>query len=358
MVVSPTSLNLALATVCAGTEGPTRDQLRDLLRHRLLGSDLNDRKIHALYRPFSATLRNLEDTAGLKFATALWMDRSALKSQGDNLDAFGRQMEEVFGTELYDREGGAAINDWAHLSTSQMINRMVPEDDEEVAAPLLVTAVTAVKAMWTTPFDSKKTWPGEFVNDNGEPSMCHMMHQKGRFMCAYLQNTRALTVPCGVDGETAVTFMIPNFGSIDDFANDFTAEQWQAVCRSLVPEDVRLFLPRFKVEGSNCSLKSELLASGVADVFSEDDADFSRLGEAGVFWVEDVIGKSLFHADEDGAKPLDPAEGGLFSFSCVGSGTEFRLDRPFMFVCHRGDAITLVGKVTEPIDIPFTSIEG
>jgi len=35
----------------------------------------------------------------------MWVDRSALKSQGDNLDAFGRQMKEVFGLDLCDMKG-------------------------------------------------------------------------------------------------------------------------------------------------------------------------------------------------------------------------------------------------------------
>jgi len=38
VVVSPIAVNFALASLCAGSEGATRDQLRDVLRHRILGS--------------------------------------------------------------------------------------------------------------------------------------------------------------------------------------------------------------------------------------------------------------------------------------------------------------------------------
>ena len=45
--------------------------------------------------------------AGVQIATGMWVDRSAVKSQGDNLDAFGRQMKEVFGLDLCDMTGFA-----------------------------------------------------------------------------------------------------------------------------------------------------------------------------------------------------------------------------------------------------------
>ena len=38
VVVSPVAVNFALAALCAAAEGGTRDQLREVLRHRLLGS--------------------------------------------------------------------------------------------------------------------------------------------------------------------------------------------------------------------------------------------------------------------------------------------------------------------------------
>merc|ERR1712216_566753 len=98
VVISPAALNFALATVCSAADGTTRDQLRELLRHGLLGSDHNDRKIHALYKPFATLLQQIEPSAGIHMATALWLDPNALKSPGDNLDAFGRHMAEIFGT--------------------------------------------------------------------------------------------------------------------------------------------------------------------------------------------------------------------------------------------------------------------
>jgi serpin B len=354
VLVSPAALNFALATACAGAEGVTRDELREVLRHRLLGSDHNDRKLHELYRPFSTTLRDVDSKAGLHLASACWFDRDALRSAGDNLDAFGRQMAAVFGTELRDRTGTTAINNWASQSTEHLISRITSEDEEINVAPLLLTAVTAFKASWAVPFDPFHTWPSEFTNDSGEGIVCQMMHQKGKFECAYLQDMRAVCLPCGVNGETAVTFIVPNFGTIDDFVKDFTPERWQAICKSLIHEDLRLFLPQFKVESSNCALKGDLQEAGIQGIFSDANADLSRLGESGIFWLEDVLCKSLFVADESGANPVQPVEDGKFKFTCVGPDVEFRVDRPFLLVCHCGDAIVQIGKVVAPL--PVTQI--
>jgi len=62
VMVSPTAINFALSTACAGAEDATRDQIRDLLRHPILGSDSNDRAIHAMYKPLVAALRGLDST--------------------------------------------------------------------------------------------------------------------------------------------------------------------------------------------------------------------------------------------------------------------------------------------------------
>jgi len=353
VLLSPVALNFALATACAAAEGDTRDQLRELLRHRLLGSDHNDRKIHALYKPFSSTLKGLPAKAGLHMATAMWFDRESVKSQGDNLDAFGRQMAEVFGNELYDKADQATVNDWATESTAAMINRIGSEDEEaaEDVAPIIMTALTAVKANWHSAFDPFHTWPGEFVNDFGEGMMCQMMHQKGVFECAYLQEFRAVRIPCGANAETAVTFILPNFGTIDEAVKAFSAERWQTICKTLITEELRLFLPKFKVESANTSAKAELLDSGVTDVFSPAKADLTRLGESGLFWLEDIVLKSTFCMDESGAKPVQGVEDGNFAFTSVGSAVEFRLDRPFLFVFHRGDAIVQMGKVATPVPL-------
>merc|ERR1712167_281461 len=116
-----------------------------------------------------------------------------------------------------------------------------------------------------------------------------MMNRKDIFECAYLQDVRAVCVPCGANGETAVTFIVPNFGTINDAAKEFTPERWQAICKTRIREDVRLFIPKFEAEASNCSLKADLLETGVIDIFEEAHADLSRLGEAGILWMEDVI---------------------------------------------------------------------
>ena len=95
----------------------------------------------------------------------------------------------------------------------------------------------SLAANWTTPFDPFHTWPGEFVGEDGIGIPTQMMHQKAELkvklrpyilmsasllqiadvqstQVAYMQDMRAVTLPCGPNGETAVTFVVPNFGSV------------------------------------------------------------------------------------------------------------------------------------------------
>merc|ERR1712205_138989 len=140
-----------------------------------------------------------------------------------------------------------------------------------------------MKAGWTTGFDPFHTWPSEFQSTNGG-MMCQMMHQKGNFECAYMQDFRAVRVPCGPPAtaqsagkDVSITFVLPNFDSIDDAVELFTAERWQALCKTMVKEDVKLYVPRFKVENANCLIKGELESCGVRDLFHDTRCDLSRV---------------------------------------------------------------------------------
>ena len=108
-----------------------------------------------------------------------------------------------------------------------------------------------------------------------------------------------------------MTFMVPNFGTvllmtlhyemrlicgycvqIDEAVKSFTAERWHAVCANLIEEETRLYVPKFKAETASHALKQELLASGAKDMFDEMECDLSRLGEAGIFWTDDLLHKT------------------------------------------------------------------
>jgi len=117
----------------------------------------------------------------------------------------------------------------------------------------------------------------------------------------------------------------------------------------MIKEETRLYVPRFKVESHTPSLKEELASSGVTEIFDEYKSDFSRFGEAGIFWADDLMHKSSLVVDETGANQLPGVKDGEFKFSCVGSAVEFRVDRPFLCIFHCGESIVLAAKVMAPL---------
>jgi hypothetical protein len=46
----------------------------------------------------------------VQLSTAIWVDHGALKSPGDNLAAFGRQMKNVFGTDVMNGTGTTPLS--------------------------------------------------------------------------------------------------------------------------------------------------------------------------------------------------------------------------------------------------------
>ena len=58
-LISPVALNYALATACAAAENTTRDQLREVLRHKLLGGNLDDPRMTSFLCPSGAPISTL-----------------------------------------------------------------------------------------------------------------------------------------------------------------------------------------------------------------------------------------------------------------------------------------------------------
>ena len=82
---------------------------------------------------------------------------------------------------------------------------------------------------------------------------------------------------------------------IDQAVKSFTPERWHAVCANLIEEETRLYVPKFKAESSSHALREELVANGAKDMFDEMECDMSRLGEAGIFWTDNLLHKTSDH---------------------------------------------------------------
>ena len=114
---------------------------------------------------------------------------------------------------------------------------------------------------------------------------------------------------------------------------------------------VDVSLPRFKFTWGSTSLKPALEALGMADAFSQTDADFSGMTTGEKLYIADVLHKAFVDVDESGteAAAATAVIGGGSGGASPGTPFELTADRPFVFLIRDTTGTVLfVGQVTSP----------
>ena len=115
---------------------------------------------------------------------------------------------------------------------------------------------------------------------------------------------------------------------INDFIEGLDGEKWEAIRESIAERnDVKLNLPRFKMEYGIKSLKESLTSLGMGNTFTTG-ADFS--GIRGDLCISDVLHKAIIEVNEEGSEAAAVTAVDMVGTAVV-EPIEFIADRPFFF---------------------------
>ena len=129
-----------------------------------------------------------------------------------------------------------------------------------------------------------------------------------------------------------------------------TAENLGAWAKKATREDVRVWLPRFRMEHRFEPVK-ELQALGMTDAFDFGKADFSGMVSGEKLAISKVIHKAFVDVNEEGTEAA--AATGVVLNAPSPRPPEpkvFRADRPFLFLIRDTNhgTILFLGRVTNP----------
>jgi serpin B len=377
LLLSPYSIQDALAMTYAGAAGDTRAEMQ-----RVLHYPADDTALHSGFAELARELAQIQrDSAQAVAAEAkddgrhpstpveLHVANRLFVQNGYPLRApFLALVKDDYGAEpepldfLHDSEQARlTINGWVEDQTKKKISDLIPPGGVTDKTRLALANAIYLHAGWDEPFDKDWTKPAEFFVHGTEsemvPTMSNEEHDYG-----YLHR----------DGFTAVSLRYVGAGIqflilLPDAHDGLPALEHKltpallAECAALPPSFVDLYLPKFKLEPLSMTLGSQLQQLGLKTAFDQPkgSANFDHMAPRkpdDYLAIGEVFHKAFLSLDEDGTEAAAATVVVMMTAAMAMQDEnrpqpiEVHVDHPFIFAIQHlpsGECLFL-GRVADP----------
>ena len=326
VLISPLSIQLALAMTANGADGNTKAEMEALLGGEISLEDLNE----YLY----SYVNNLPSAEKykLQIANSIWFrdDEGRLQVEKDflqkNADYYGAQAYKA----AFDDQTLKDINNWVKDHTDGMIDSILDQIDED-AVMYLINALV-FDAEWQHVYDKSDVYKGKFTNIGGTEKQVDMMHSEET---VYLQDENATGFMKPYSGSKYnFAVLLPNEGvDIYEYIAGLTGESLMETLSTPQLGMVMATLPKFSYE-YELTMNDVLKELGMPSAFSGDTADFSKMAHSsrGNIYIGDVLHKTFISVDELGTKAGAVTKVQMNDESAPMSEWVVTLNRPFVYM--------------------------
>ncbi|KAJ8282009.1 hypothetical protein COCON_G00045280 [Conger conger] len=244
------------------------------------------------------------------------------------------------------------INTLVSDYTEGMIPNFLPSGALTEETRLVLLNAIHFRGLWKVPFDPRMTQERLFHCANGSSVPVPMMHITQRF------NYGDFVTEDGVDydvievpyeGDSLSMLLVSPFeedvplSALTKGLGGKTLQEWRNGLRKV---NRQLAVPRFTID-TQLDLKSALTQMGLGNLFSQKNADFSRITTEEQLCVSKVLQRVKIEVDEEGTKGSAATAAIIFSRMAV---EEITLDRPFLFLIQHKPtgAVLFMGQVNQP----------
>lgn len=346
LLISPSSIEIALGMIYAGATGETAEAVS-----RVLGLDSTSRGA-ALKElaDLRATLENPGQGVTLKVANAAWIDDSVHLNQkfaSDLAETFQAKLETVH---FNDSATTSRINDWASRATDGKIGRLL---ENPPSPPMFLANAVYFHALWNSPFQKQLTQEQPFHMAGGSSRSVQMMRQHGLFRYARGPGYAVVALPY-VENRFAMYCFLPDEGAtgVKAVLEELKKSPWSDLSRTLRPTEGSVALPRFKFEYGT-PLNQSLSELGMGIAFDGRRAQFTRMIDGpGRLYIGGVLHKTFVEVDEAGTTAAAVTSIQMKATAILRPENEFDLvfNRPFTaaIVDEKSGAILFIGIIGEP----------
>ena len=352
-VFSPASAQLALAMTYGAAAGDTAAAMKTMLRDTL-GADKYHMASNRLERDLASRNYSATDQYGytrrieIAPANSLWTDRT-MTIKTPYLDLLSQQYDTgLWRVDFAGQPEPArqAINAWVMDNTHDRIKELLQQGDIDSSTRFVIVNALYFYGTWATIFDKNSTQPAVFHTLAGTDVTASTLHGPSEPVpYKSTGSVEVLQLPY-VNGDLWMTLVLPASGQFEATRAQVSG-QWLADTTSgLATTDVRINMPKFKIETPQRRLKDSLSALGMAIAFS-GSADFTGMTDEPLL-IADVIQKAFIGVDEDGTEAA-AATAVIGTLGIPPTPIPVTFDRPFMFFIQDKTGLVLfAGQVVDP----------
>ena len=371
-LLSPYSIQIALAMTYAGAAGATRTEMS-----RVLHFPADDAALHA---SFAALAQSLANSAALHHK----INEAMRKYGGQSDDIELRVANRLFGQQGYEfrapfldvlqtayaaplealdfrHDPEAArrhINEWVEAQTAKKILDLIPSGGLTPDTRLVLTNALYFKAPWGQPFDQSATAQLPFRIRGGAPQDVPTMRKQIHLPYAKHRGFTAIALPYA-DYDLYFLILLPDEpDGLAALEKELTPELLTE-CATMKSQLVALELPKFKLQPPTLSLGQALQALGLKTAFDQPrgSANFDRMAPRkpnDYLFIGEVFHKTFLALDEKGTEAAAATAVGVFAGTAMPSTPPkpivVKVDHPFLFAIQHSDggACLFLGRVTDP----------
>jgi serpin B len=364
-LLSPYSIQSALAMTYAGADGVTRAEMAKVLHYPKDEAELH-RSFAALRKALDAAAQASAKRAEQAKRWGATNDPITLTVANRLFGQSGCDFREPFLALLrntytapfepldFVKDAAGAtkhINGWVEDQTRQRIRNLIPDGALNRLTRLVLVNAVYLKAPWAAEFDVGDTKLLPFHVAGGGPEDVPTMKQQHSFGYAKGGGFSAVVLP--YDGaELQFLVLLPD--KLDGLAEleAKLSARLLAQCAGQREREIVLYLPRFKLEPPVVALGRELQALGMKSAFDPPpgSANFQRISEQYLF-IAEVFHKTFLNLDEQGTEAAAATTVGLTMgiYREPPKPITVRVDHPFLFaIQHRASGACLfLGRVVD-----------
>nr|XP_010959724.2 serpin B3-like [Camelus bactrianus] len=235
---------------------------------------------------------------------------------------------------------------------AEKIKDLFPEGSLDSSTIMVLVNAIYFKGQWHQKFKEENTVEEEFWLNKDRSKSVQMMKEMNTFNFTSLEDMQVKILEIPYKGaELSMMLLLPNeVDGLQKLEDKLTAEkllEWTS-SQNMRKSQVHLHLPRFKVE-ERCDLKAILVALGVVDAFSSQDADLSGITGKHRLVVSEAVHKSFVEVNEEGTEAA-AATGISTGITSAPRYEHFHCDHPFLFFIrhNKTNSILFLGRVSSP----------
>ena len=281
-LISPYSIATALVMTYAGADGQTREEMKRVL-HLTDEDGETHRNFAALQQDLEVVVQHsAENAAKMKVygrtndAITLAVANRLFGQQGYDfrpafLDLLKTNYHAPFEAMDFVHNAPTAIktiNDWVAEQTRQRIQNLIPAGALDAATRLVLVNALYFKAPWENPFPTSATTPQPFHANGGSAVNVPTMSIRKSFGYAKQNGLTIVSLPYS-GGEIQFLIILPDdTNGLGKAEADLKSSQLAEWAR-LPAQQVKLFLPKFKIQPPTLPLGEALQTLGMTTAFDK-----------------------------------------------------------------------------------------